>query len=89
MEYELKKLDSPHPIGCSNDCEIYKLGYCKFGLVNKSRAKEDFSQDVLDLINECIHNDDMIIVKKGRKIDPKFWISTCTDCIEPIYIMKL
>ena len=53
------------------------------------KVKEDFSQDVLDLINECIHNDDMIIVKKGRKIDPKFWISTCTDCIEPIYIMKL
>ncbi len=88
MEYELKKLDSPHPIGCSNDCEIYKLGFCKFGLVNKTEVIETLGQDVLDLINKCLYCDDAIIVKKGKKIDPRFWTSTYTDCVEPIYIIK-
>lgn len=81
--FKLQK--TSNPIGCDASCEMYKRGFCKFGLSSKEKILEAFDERTLRLVKECIDSDDLIIVLDSTEIDPRYWTVSCTEDYKPFY----
>ena len=77
------------PIGCDASCEMYKRGFCRFGLHSKEEIINTFDYKTLRLIEECIDSDETIIVLDSREIDPRYWTMSCTGDYKPFYRVSI